>query len=268
MNIDINTHFAFELDDRADVLLQFEVAPTTAQQILAEHTSLTVGHESNRIAAQDGIGTRLWLRANGLVEVNYTAQVAITRSVPEMACLAASPLQYMPAEAVQYLLDSHYCPASQFQPFVIAEFSDTQGGARVEQIRSWIARNFTYEAGVSDARTDARDSFVERRGICRDYAHVMVTMARASGIPARYAAGYAPGVNPPDFHAVAEVFLEDPSNASAGTWHVVDATGMATGDSFAKIGVGRDAADVSFLSAFGPCDFLRSEVSVTRSDHE
>ncbi len=262
MQIKIDTHFAFELESGADALLQFEVATTPAQDILSEYTTLTVGHDSYRIAAQDGIGDRLWVGGDGLIEVNYTADVAISRQTPDLASLSAAPMRRLPAQAVQYLFDSHYCPADQFQSFVIAEFGKSVGGQRIESIRRWIADNFTYQPGISDARTDARSSFIERRGICRDYAHVLVTLARASGIPARYVAGYAPQVTPPDFHAVAEVFLEDPNSASEGTWHVVDATGMASGGDFAKIGVGRDAADVSFLSAFGPCEFLRSTVEV------
>ena len=63
-------------------------------------------------------------------------------------------------------------------------------------ICDWIARHFTYEQ-ASTTSTTALDSFVERRGVCRDYAHVMVTLARASAIPARYVSCYAPGVDPP-----------------------------------------------------------------------
>jgi transglutaminase-like putative cysteine protease len=84
----------------------------------------------------------------------------------------------------------------------------------------------------------------------------MIAMARASTIPARFASVYAPGVSPPDFHAVAEVYLD-------GTWHLVDPTGMASADSIARIGVGPDAAGVAFLSVFGQATFLNQTVSVT-----
>jgi transglutaminase-like putative cysteine protease len=90
-------------------------------------------------------------------------------------------------------------------------------------------------------------------------------MARASTIPARYVACYAPGVQPPDFHAIAEVFLSDPETEGGGTWQLVDATGMADPAETVKIGVGRDAADVSFLTSFGPNQFRRSSVEVSRT---
>ncbi|WP_306294797.1 transglutaminase-like domain-containing protein [Sphingobium lactosutens] len=123
-------------------------------------------------------------------------------------------------------------------------------------MRDWIARYFAYVHGVSDRETTALDTFVKRQGICRDYAHVMITFARAAGIPARIANVYALAVEPPDFHAVAEVFV-------GGEWHLVDATGMAKERDMAKIGVGRDAADVAFLVAFGTAVMHSQSVQVS-----
>jgi transglutaminase-like putative cysteine protease len=98
--------------------------------------------------------------------------------------------------------------------------------------------------------------------VCRDYAHVLIVLARAAAIPARYVSGYAPQVDPQDFHAVAEVFLGD-SKGPGGSWHLVDATGMARAGEIAKIGIGRDAADVSFLTSFGTIEMVTQEVEVT-----
>ena len=144
-------------------------------------------------------------------------------------------------------------------------FAGTSGGERIAAIHDWVARKFTYAPGSSDAHTTALDSFVERRGICRDFAHMVVTLARASAIPARYVAAYGPDVSPQDFHAVAEVFLDDPASEDGGTWQLVDATGMASPDEIVKIGVGRDAADVSFLTSFGLVELCEKHVSVVRN---
>ena len=72
-------------------------------------------------------------------------------------------------------------------------------------------------------------------------------------------------MDPPDFHAVAEVFLADPSVPDGGAWHLVDATGMADPADTVKIGVGRDAADVSFMTVFGEASFDAKEVSATKT---
>ena len=264
MTISIHTRFAFSLDRPTDVLLQFEAADIPEHEILSSSLDMTDAEHCAHVPAQDDIGTRIWLRAQGDFEVDYRARVDPIRQLAALETLQPILPHDMPGEAVQYLFDSRYCPADKFQPFVEAEFGGTTGGARIAAIKDWIESHFTYQSGVSDARTDALDSFVERRGICRDFAHVLVTLARASTIPARYVACYAPGVEPPDFHAIAEVFLSDPETEGGGTWQLVDATGMADPAETVKIGVGRDAADVSFLTSFGPNTFRRSSVSVSR----
>ncbi|MEO6388353.1 MAG: transglutaminase family protein [Croceibacterium sp.] len=265
MAIEISTRFSFSLDRPTDVLLQFEAAVIPEQQVRASDLWMTPADHIARVAAQDDIGERIWLHATGRYEVTYTATVEVERMLSDIGTLDRLEPHDLPAEAVQYLLDSRYCPADRFQPFVEAEFGETSGGPRILAMRDWIADNFTYTPGSSTSTTTALDSFVERRGICRDYAHVMVTLARASAIPARYLSVYAPGVDPPDFHAVAEVFLADPTVMGGGAWHIVDATGMADPAETVKIGVGRDAADVSFMTVFGEAQFEDKEILVRRA---
>lgn len=264
MAIDVSARFAFSLSRSTDVLLQFEAAPIPEQRVFDTQCRLGQAEHIARIAAQDDIGQRIWLRAGGTFAVDYSARVEVDRMLTQLADLDRLEPHMLPAETVQYLFDSRYCPADRFQSFAEAEFGGTSGGRRVLAIRDWIARNFAYSP-VSTASTTALDSFVERRGICRDYAHVLVTLARASAIPARYVSCYAPGVDPPDFHAVAEVFLADPSVPDGGAWHLVDATGMADPADTVKIGVGRDAADVSFMTVFGEASFDAKEVSATKT---
>lgn len=265
MPIEISARFAFSLDKLSDVLLQFEAAAIPEQRIGVPNTRITGAEHIARIAAQDAIGERIWLHVEGRCEVSYTASATIHRLLADVATLDRLEPHELPGEAVQYLFDSRYCPADRFQPFVEAEFGGTMGGARVAAIRDWIGANMAYVPGCSDTNTTALESFVERRGICRDYAHVMVTLARASAIPARYCSVYAPGVEPPDFHAVAEVFLADPSTPGGGAWHLVDATGMADPAEMVKIGVGRDAADVSFMTVFGDARFEDKQVTVSKT---
>lgn len=264
MPIEVSARFSFTIDRPADVLLQFEAAALPEQAVVAWETVLPAAEHLARIAAQDDIGERIWLRAHGRCEVAYSARVEVTRLLAGIGALNRLAPHELPAETVQYLFDSRYCPSDRFQPFVEAEFGALDGGARIAAMRDWIAENFTYVLGSSTSTTTALDSFVERRGICRDYAHVLITLARASAIPARYCSVYAPGVDPPDFHAVAEVFLADPAIGGGGAWHIVDATEMADPAETVKIGVGRDAADVSFMTVFGEARFEDKNVSATK----
>ena len=266
MPIEIQAHFTFNLPRPADVLLQFEAAAIPEQQIRSCNTQLSEAMHLARVPAKDDIGERIWLRAQGQFQVDYTASIDVQRVLGNCAELQSMDPHALPGETVEYLFDSRYCQADRLQAFVEDEFGHLQGGARIVAMRDWMADKFTYAPGSSDAATTALDTFVERRGICRDFAHVMVTLARASTIPARFVSCFAPGVEPPDFHAVAEVFLADPSVPGGGAWHIVDATGMADPAHTVKIGVGRDAADVSFMTSFGLAEFGDKYVSVVPVD--
>jgi transglutaminase-like putative cysteine protease len=237
------------------VLLQVEAAALPEQTIEHAHITITPRDNFSRVAAQDGIGTRIWLRVEGRMLVDYQATLATSRKDIDLAALPAVPLHLLPGEAVQYLLPSRYCPSNQFTDFVEARFGALAGGAKIVAIHDWVASHLSYVPGSSNSDTTAIDTFHGREGICRDFAHLMITLARAADIPARIASVYALGVTPPDFHAVAEVFL-------GGSWHLVDATGMAGPRDMAKIGIGRDIGDVAFLTAFGPLVMNSQSVTV------
>jgi transglutaminase-like putative cysteine protease len=260
--IDISARFTFAVTGQADVLLQFEAAAIPEQRLLNTRTTMSHAHHLARVPAHDAIGERIWLHAEGQYEISYWAQVQVNRILADLGTLDQLDTHDLPGEAVQYLFDSRYCPAEQFQHFVDAQFGTLAGGPRVVAMRDWIAAQLRYVPGSSTYRTTALDTFVERRGICRDYTHLMVSLARASAIPARYVSVYAPGVTPQDFHAVAEVFLADPTIPGGGAWHMVDATMMADPAQTVKIGVGRDAADVSFMTSFGDVIFGEKDVVV------
>ncbi|MEM7490094.1 MAG: transglutaminase family protein [Pseudomonadota bacterium] len=258
MNLTVRTRLTYDIPDPADVLLQVELARVAGQEVREDALWTTPVEDFMRIPAEVALGTRAWMRAEGRLEVTYEAQVAVDRPDVDIAALAATPARTLTGEATPFLMPSRYCPSEQFGSFVAAEFGDLAGGALVAALRDWIEDRFTYVPGSSGPATTAQDSFVQRQGVCRDYAHVLITLARAGGVPARMASVYAPDVDPPDFHAVAEVWLED-------AWHLVDATGMAAASSIALIGVGRDAADVSFMTTMGRAELVSQEVAVTRA---
>ncbi|MCB2059151.1 MAG: transglutaminase family protein [Novosphingobium sp.] len=244
MKLSIRTQLEYEFPEQTDVLLQLEAAAIPEQIIEAAHIDISPTEHFARVAGHDTIGERIWLRVQGKLNVDYSADVAIDRLTSDCGSLNAVPTHLLPGETVEYLLPSRYCPSDQFQNLVEAEFGGLQGGAKVMAICDWIRNNLAYVAGSSDASTSALETFVARRGVCRDFAHLMICLTRASAIPARFASVYALGVEPQDFHAVPEVFLD-------GTWYLVDPTGMARAEDMAKIGIGRDAADVSFLTSYG-----------------
>ncbi|MES1965719.1 transglutaminase family protein [Psychrobacter sp. AH5] len=257
MILKVNVKLHYRLSAPMALLLQIEAADLVDQRVRSsEIWTSDVAHFS-RVGADEGIGERIWIRTEGDFSCTYTAQITVDRPVLDLSTLPEVPLHLLPGETIKYLMPSRYCPSDQFQAFVDAEFGDLAGGARIAAMRNWIESAFSYVPGSSHAQTTALDSFVQRQGVCRDFAHVLVSLARASSIPARFASVYAPEVTPQDFHAVAEVYL-------GGSWHLIDPTGMADADTMARIGVGADASSVAFLSAFGSMELINQSVSVTR----
>lgn len=258
MRLSIEANLDYGFGHPTDILLQIEAAALPDQAIEAANLQLSPVEQFARVPAHDGIGERIWIRTGTRLTAHYTATVAITRPVGDCHHLPRVEPHQLPGETVQYLFGSRYCQSDLFSNFVDAEFAGLDGGARVLAIRDWIERHFNYVPGISNAETTAMESFIRREGVCRDYSHVLITLVRACGIPARMASVYALGIEPQDFHAVAEVFL-------GGEWHLVDATGMAKEGAMARIGVGRDAADISFLTAYGFASFNALRVSVQRA---
>lgn len=244
MKLALHAHIDYFFPQPTDMLLHLEAAIIPEQRLLAAHLDLSPLEHFARVPAHDMIGERIWLRTQGQLVVDYRATVEITRLLTDCATLEQLPPHLLPGETVEYLLPSRYCPSDRFQNFVAVEFAGIEGGALALAMRDWVHNHMAYVPGVSNSDTTAEDSFIRRQGICRDYAHVLITLARAAGIPARIASVYALGVEPQDFHAVAELFI-------GGEWHLLDATGMAQEGAMAKIGVGRDASDVAFLTSFG-----------------
>ncbi|CAM4042689.1 transglutaminase family protein [Palleronia rufa] len=244
MKLNITAELDYGMEQETDILMQIECAALPDQRILSETLDTGRTGAASRIAAEDGVGTRVWLTCHGGLRVRYTTEIEIDRAAPDLRTLSAEPVHRLPHEAVRYLMASRYCQSDEFQSFVNADFGHVAGGAAVHEMAEWIRTRFAYVSGSSGPTTTAIGTFVERRGICRDFAHVLIALARAKAIPARMVSCYGPDVTPPDFHAVVQVWLD-------GGWHLVDPTGMSRPDRVAIIGVGRDAADIAFLTSYG-----------------
>jgi len=209
------------------------------------------------VEGEESIGQRTWASGEGVFKVDYDCTVEITRPKVDLSSLTADSPRNLPARVIPHLLPSRYCESDQFEAFVESEFAGLTGGAQIVAMRDWVETNIEYRSGSSRSTTTAAMTFVQRRGVCRDYAHLLASLARAATIPARLVAAYAPGVNPPDFHAVIEVWLD-------GAWHLVDPTGMAQPDEIVRIGVGRDAIDIAFMTVFGTAQLRCQQVNVVR----
>lgn len=257
MLISIQTHLTYSSSQPCDLLLQIEAAQDAEQHLCDTRLLISPVVETCVVDGEEEIGTRRWVRVDREFDCIYQTQVTVDRPRVELAELSATPLSQIPSDVTKFLMPSRYCYPEDFLNSVPSLFGSQSAGPLIEAMSVWIKDHFTYDISASCATTTATDSFAARAGVCRDYAHVLIAMARAVGIPARFVSAYAPDVMPQDFHAVAEVYLE-------GGWHLVDPTGMAKPSETVRIGVGRDAADVSFMTSYGGMELKKQAVLVSR----
>jgi transglutaminase-like putative cysteine protease len=257
MRLTIDARLDYQLSEPADLLFALEVAQMLDQRLVTDQLDMWGVEPLVPIAADETIGRRIWTRGSGGISARYSATVDVDRPAATIAGRPAGDKRDLPALVVPYLFPSRYCESDRFEALVRRDFGTLSGGDQVAAIAEWVRGHVDYVAGTSDATTTAADCFIARQGVCRDFAHLLVAMTRAAGIPARVVAAYAWRLDPQDFHAVVEVWLD-------GAWHLVDATGLAPGEGIVRIGVGRDATDISFLTIFGDARLISQQVQVAR----
>lgn len=200
--------------------------------------------------------------APGPLSIRYTASVQ--RSFVDVPVdLKEVPVNEVPNELVHYLMPSRYCESDVMARAAQQLFGDLpQGIGRVQAIVDWIHDSIRYEPGSSESTTTARDVFVQRAGVCRDFAHLGITFCRALNIPARLVVGYVYFDEPPqDFHAIFEAWI-------GGQWVLFDPTRMAPVDRLVRVGTGRDAKDVAFCTIFGPVSMTNKMLTVREYQDE
>ncbi|QFT63463.1 transglutaminase family protein [Roseivivax sp. THAF30] len=255
MPLKIDVLLDYALDAPTDCLVQINAAALPDQAIRNE-TLNAHGAEARINPAEDEIGLRLWFHEAEALTLEYTTEVRIDREVRDIGALSMDSPADLPRDVVKYLLPSRFCPSDKFMTYLSTAFPGLTGGALAIELEEFVRRNFTYVPGASGPETSALETFVTRQGVCRDFAHMLVTLARAGTIPARVASVYGLGVVPQDFHLVAELWLD-------GAWHIMDPSGMCGPRDVARICVGRDATDVAFLTSYGRATLMRQNVMVT-----
>lgn len=126
----------------------------------------------------------------------------------------------------------------------IEAFAALAPAERIPTVAQWVRDRLEYAHGTTGPTDGLPEVLATGRGVCRDFAHLVAGILRATDLPARTVSVYAPELDPMDFHAVIEAALDD-------RWVVVDATGLAPRTGLLRIATGRDAADTAFLANDG-----------------
>lgn len=223
----------------AATTLEFQLAVARqAGTELTETLSFTLnGNEIEATELVGAHGSRIhkFDAGPGHLQVSYAATVTGH----------SEPAPYDELDLSTYLRPSRYAEADKFFGFAATEFGDLDDHAvLLEKVSKWVGSRLNYVPGSSDPIDGAADTLLAGRGVCRDYAHLVIALLRAVFVPARLVSVYAPGLFPMDFHAVAEAYVD-------GQWNVIDATRLAPRQTMVRIGTGRDAADTAFMDNHG-----------------
>ena len=254
--VSVTASLIYTLPQSSDILLSVEAIPMADQRLISDNLTVWGCGPMTPVPCMDGLGQRTWFTVSGRLDVVYTAQVEIDRAPTAIAGLEPGPHAALPAYVIPYLMPSRYCPSDLLENFVIDTFTATSKGALILEMAEWIYTHIDYVPGSTGYRATASDVFLGRRGVCRDFAHLLIAFARAADVPARMVSAYALGLDPPDFHAVVEVWLD-------GRWHLVDPTRLVPETNLVRIAVGRDATDVGFMTIFGTATLIEQSVIVT-----
>jgi transglutaminase-like putative cysteine protease len=246
LRIDVGCEMTYEVRQQTVFLFQIASASTAHQQIRSENLvfnpqlnveTFSAGAEGNRLH-------RVIVEPCEL-KVSYQAALDMNPETDSPIEVAETIMAEMPPNVLTYLNPSRYCESDLLARFAFEEFGHLyRGYSRVQAICNWVCDHLDYTPGSTNSTTTAADVLLQRTGVCRDYAHLAITLCRGLGIPARYVAGYAVNLQPPDFHGFMEAFLD-------GQWYLFDPTRLSLVSGLVRIGAGRDAADVSFATLNG-----------------
>ena len=178
---------------------------------------------------------------------------------------AQIPIGQLPPEVLVYLLGSRYCETDRLSDTAWSLFGHVQGGwARVQAICDYVHDRITFGYEHARPTKTAWEGYMERQGVCRDFAHLAVAFCRCMNIPARYCTGYLgdigvpPSDAPMDFSAWFDVYLDGPEG---GRWYTMDARHNAPRIGRILMARGRDATDVAITTAFGASVLAKFQVT-------
>lgn len=262
LRLEISTQLDYEvLTPTCDFIFNIQAAHTPRQTVVSE--TLLLSPSGGTSAYTDpATGSRfLRLRANmGGFMLHYSAVVELAHYKAQPDQLFELSSQDLPGAVLPYLYPSRYCQSDRLLNLANNEFGHLPPGYnRAQAICDWVQSTVRFEGNSSDSTTSAIDTLVDRVGVCRDFAHLMVALCRAANLPARMASGMDYGADPilgpPDFHAYVEVFL-------GGRWYIFDPSGTAIPMGFVRLATGRDAADIAFATIFGAVVAAQPVISI------
>lgn len=256
MILNIGCNITLEAQDRVPLSLMLQPQTGAGQQVTSSVMTVYPQVCLQDFTDEFGNFCQRTVLSPGTTNITFMGTVDVSDVMDIAPGTPPTPVEDLPDSVLRYLLPSRYC---QSDLFTDTAASYTGGAApgydQVEAIRQWISKNIEYKYGVSTGSTSAVETEKSRAGVCRDFAHLGITLCRALNIPARMVFGYLYQLDPMDLHAWFEAFV-------GGRWYTFDATQENPKGNRVIIGYGRDAADTAQISEYGPMEVSSQSVWV------
>lgn len=261
----VGCEFRYDVSAPTAATVQVRPRSDSTHRLITETWATTPAVPVDEYTDHYGNPVKRFVMPQGGLVLRYDAAVAVPDE-PDADAGGAGQLSVedVPGELLHYTLPSRYCLSDRLMGMAWELFGQTDpGGRRVQAVCDWVHDNITFEYGASHPMTTAVDVLEQRKGVCRDFAHLAITFCRALNIPARYVFGYLPDLyvappdHPMDFAAWMEVYLGD-------RWWTFDPRNNARRVGRVLIGRGRDALDVAMVTTFGPAAFRSMTVWADR----
>jgi transglutaminase-like putative cysteine protease len=258
----VGCEFVHDLIWPVAVVLQVEPRPDAVLGVLDAALTMDPPATVHRYLDLYGNVCRRLTLSPGRSRIHYQAEVEVPAGVDEAATTAVQPaVADLPDDVLHFTLASRYCESDRLANTAWALFGGIPTGwTRAQAVIDWVHQNVAFTHGSSNSTTSATQTYVQRRGVCRDFAHLAVAFLRALNIPARYCFGYLPDIDvvpipePMDFAAWLEAYIGD-------RWYTFDPRNNQRRTGRVVIGRGRDALDIAMLTSYGSAPLTAMRVA-------
>ncbi|QPF90598.1 transglutaminase-like domain-containing protein [Bradyrhizobium commune] len=253
MQIKVGFEITYAAVQPTPMVIMLNIHPSRSADIVGKETVVAKPDVPIRFY-RDGFGNvcgRLVAPAGG-VTLKGNARVRDTGRPDEVMPSAQQiPIEQLPNELLLYLMPSRYCETDKLTDIAWSLFAKTKPGwDRVAAITEFVHKHVTFGYEHAHYMKSAHDVYEQKKGVCRDFAHLALTFCRCMGIPARYCTGYMGDIGippepcPMDFSGWFQVWL-------SGKWFTFDARHNTPRMGRILMATGRDAADVALSTSFG-----------------
>ncbi len=262
MQIHAGFNLGYECGTATEMLLMLNIHPSRRGDLISEQV-LSFDRPVEVWSYDDSFGnacTRIVAPA-GVTTISTDFMILDSGEPDAVSPHAAQhDIRDLPDAVLPYLLGSRYCDTDKLSDFAWQQFGHTEPGwPRVQAICDFVHNHIAFNYQNADCTRTAFGGFNDRTGVCRDFAHLAITLCRCMNIPARYCTGYLGDIGVPadpapmDFSAWFEAYL-------GGRWYTFDARHNRPRIGRILMATGRDATDVALSTSFGPSRLVRFEV--------